>query len=146
MLRSSPNLTYTAVSINRNREERWFEVEARQYTSFYKKASSVRIRGHFTHPRYHKNQPVPAYNSIASVTSSVHGFDYDDASGFVLHVTVNSIDFFGIPAVPAAPSIECASPSTPRSSAFSYSYDLSSPVGRIIPTTPEGRMLKRRRI
>ena len=101
-----PNVTFSGAAFNRN-EGGTFDVNAAQYTSFYKNQchlSTLPICAHFDEVRYKKKKPVLSNNTYVAVEGTLLHVDVNAGTGSpsLFHITVDSINFLGRATLPTS--------------------------------------------
>ena len=106
-IRNAPYATFTGAVFDCNKTDSTFDLNANQYTSFYKAQrhmSSIRVRAHFDDSKYKKNKPMPSKNTYVCVEGFVVQFDTDPTTGHanLIHIIVDNVSFLGRAATPAS--------------------------------------------
>lgn len=104
MIRHPPYITFSGAAFNR--AEASFDVNAPQYTSFFKtqrNLSTLPIRAHFDETRYKNKKPLPSNNTYVAVEGFVTEveIDSDTAQPYIFHISVDNISFLGKAVLPA---------------------------------------------
>src|SRR5436190_11626701 len=93
-IRKPPYVTFSGATFNKTDET--FDVNAAQYTSFYKaqrNLSMLPIRAHFDTARYKNKMPMPSNNTYVSVEGFLNHVDFDPITGntSLFHISVDNI-------------------------------------------------------
>jgi hypothetical protein len=106
-MRQQAYINISGVSVNSNKVDNYFEVNAAQYTSHYQNNSTLSVlpvRGHFNLKKYRTNKPIPFDNTYVSVEGFLGDIETDSAGRATLfHMWVDNINFLG--RAPFSPSI-----------------------------------------
>jgi hypothetical protein len=98
VMRHRPYVTFSGIALNRT--ESSFDVNAPQYTSFYKahrSLSTLPLRAAFDDTRYKTKKPIPSNNTYVAVEGFLMEVETDSSTGrpTVFHVSVDNINFLG---------------------------------------------------
>jgi len=89
----------SGTAINSNKTGGFFEINAPQYTSHYKKnraLSYLPVHAHFNSNKYKTKEPIPSNNTYVSFEGFLEGIDTDSAGKPTsFHVSVDNINFLG---------------------------------------------------
>ena len=104
-MRHTPYITFSGAAFNSNKTDSEFDVNAPQYTSFYKSQrhlSTFPVRAHFDDTRYKNKKPLPSNNTYVAVEGFLWRVELDSNSGLpsLFHVAVDSISFLGKAVLP----------------------------------------------
>ena len=99
----TPYITVSGATFNKSKTS--FDVNATQYTSFYKtqhNLSTLPIRAHFDKTRYKNKKPIPANNTYVAVEGFLNNVKVDSNSGTptIFHINVDNISFLGKTVLP----------------------------------------------
>jgi hypothetical protein len=153
-MRVQPYIHVSGAAVNSNKTDGFFDLNATQYTSYYKSnrtLSNLPIRAHFDQSKFKAKRPIPSNNTYVSIEGFLRDVD-TDASGqaTLFNVSIDNISFLGRAALPVPPAAGqgehhssayfCTNhssnptityvlaPSTPsKSTRFKFSFDTSSP-------------------
>lgn len=97
-IRRTPYITLSGATFNKS--DKSFEINAAQYTSFYKtqrNLSTFPVRAHFDDVRYKNKKPIPANNSYVAVEGFLNDVEMDPSTGApsIFHISVDNISFLG---------------------------------------------------
>jgi hypothetical protein len=106
-MRHAPYITFSGAAFNH--AEASFNVNAPQYTSFFKtqrNLSTFPVRAHFDEARYKNKKPLPSNNTYVAVEGFITEveIDPDTAQPSLFHVSVDNISFLGKAVLPASGS------------------------------------------
>jgi hypothetical protein len=102
-IRRTPYITLSGATFNKT--DNSFDINAAQYTSFYKaqrNLSMLPIRAHFDEVRYKKKKPLPANNTYVAVDGFLNDVDMDPNTGIpsIFHINIDNISFLGKAVLP----------------------------------------------
>ena len=85
--------------MNCNKTDSFFNVNAAQYTTYYKNnwtLANLPVRAHFDSTKYQKKSPLPSNNTYVAVEGFLGDIEKDTARHIMLlHMSVNNINFLG---------------------------------------------------
>ena len=115
-IRRAPYVTLSGLASNKT--DAFFDLNASQYTSFYKtqrRLSSFPIRAHFDDIRYKNKKPIPSNNTYVAVEGFLQWVDVNPDNGqpVLFHLNVDNINFLGKAVLPVSGSNEGPSHSSP---------------------------------
>jgi hypothetical protein len=146
-MRQQPYINVSGAVLNSNKTDSFFQVNAAQYTSYYKSnrtLSILPVQAYFNSNKYKTKKPIPSNNMYVSVEGFLEDIE-TDSSGLAtrFHVSIDNISFLGRAAFSPSPAsslgkhlrsfsasvttFSVTAPSTPsRFSRFKFNFESSS--------------------
>jgi hypothetical protein len=98
-MRQQAYINVSGAAVNSNNTGGFFEINAPQYTSYYKTdraLSILPIQAHFNTNKYRSKKPIPSNNTYVSIEGFLEDIETDSAGRATLfHVAVDNINFLG---------------------------------------------------
>ena len=160
-MRQKAYINVSGAAINSNKTDGFFEVNATQYTSYYRNhrtLSTFPVQAHFNSNKYKTKKPIPSNNTYVSIEGFLDDIETDESGrASTFRVLVDNINFLGkatpLPSTPGRISESTSfsaiqlrnkplilAPSTPsRSSRFKFNFEAVSPgssADASAPSTP----------
>src|SRR4051794_28754344 len=98
-MRQRPYINISGTALNCNKTDGFFDINASQYTSYYKNnrtLSNLPVRAHFDSNKYRTKKPIPSNNTYVAVEGFLGDIERDAAGHItLLHMSVDNINFLG---------------------------------------------------
>jgi hypothetical protein len=107
-MRVQPYINVSGAAFNSNKTDGFFDINAAQYTSYYKSnrtLSNLPVRAHFDLIKYKAKRPIPSNNTYVSIEGFLRDVETDAMGQATLfNMSIDNISFFGRAALPVSPA------------------------------------------
>jgi len=105
-MRVQPYMIVSGATFNSNKTDGFFDVNAAQYTSYYKSnctLSNLPVRGHFDLNKFKAKRPIPSNNTYVSIEGFLRDVETDMMGQATLfNMSIENISFLGRAVLPAS--------------------------------------------